>query len=280
MRARGHNHRMPHFCRCNASFFAPPRHHGRFRGQSPFQDLIPSQQLPAVSAQEFLNPGDKVTLQFVLLLQSLLFNSFLAQRTLLPFRLVGFIAPHMDESRGEERHGFRQHIFQEAKGLFFPGAEDVSDGPDPAGSYSLVNTGAGEFRISSQRGHCMGGHLDFGNDGHIPLPGILNQCFDLFLGIKAPVGSLFSRPDQRTAVPVELFPVDTPGPHLCELRVFFDLQTPSLVIDEMPVQDIHLVHGQIIHKPVQRFNGHEVAGHIDMHSAVGKSGMVGDGYRR
>ena len=36
------------------------------------------------------------------------------------------------------------------------------------------------------------------------------------------------------------------SPYFCELRIFFYFNSPALIICEMPVKNIHFIHGQIV----------------------------------
>ena len=78
----------------------------------------------------------------------------------------------------------------------------------------------------------MSGKLYFRNDRDIPIGSILNNFFNLFLREK--VGSVWSPVIlSRIFTNHGLFPLT---PDLREFWVFLDLDTPSLIIRQMPVE--------------------------------------------
>src|SRR6476620_1255514 len=66
----------------------------------------------------------------------------------------------------------------------------------------------------------------------------------------------------------------TPGANSYQLWVFFDLDTPSLVICEMPVKIIHLVQGDIINVFLDKAHGEKMPAYIQVHTPVIEPGII------
>ncbi len=96
-----HNHAVFLFGRFDSAGFSSPAHHHRIRGQSAFEDLVPADQFFAFAVQVFLNPLDKITLQFVFIFQVIFFHPFLAGLTFFPMGLGTFIGAEMKIAGGE-----------------------------------------------------------------------------------------------------------------------------------------------------------------------------------
>ena len=104
----------------------------------------------------------------------------------------------------------------------------------------------------------MPGKLYFRNNRDIPIGSILNNFFNLFLSEK--VGSVWSSIIlSRIFTNHGLFPLT---PDLREFRIFFDLDTPSLIIRQMPVEHAQLMQSQHIDKSFHLIHREEMATHI------------------
>ena len=69
-----------------------------------------------------------------------------------------------------------------------------------------------------------------------------------------------------------------PGPDLSEARVALDFDAPALVLGEVPVKAVHFVLGHQVEVAFDEFDVKKVAADVQVHSAVGKGGLVAHGH--
>src|SRR5258708_9905749 len=97
--SRGYDDVMILFGGIDASFFAPPAHHGRIRRQPTFEDLIPADDLPAFGIDVFFYPLHEIALQLILVFQPVVLDSFLAFGAGLPTVFGTFVPADMNVLR-------------------------------------------------------------------------------------------------------------------------------------------------------------------------------------
>ncbi len=114
--------------------------------------------------------------------QVFLFDLCLAFGTFFPAVFRRFIAPDMNDFRGEQFHHFVQHIFKEAVGLFISGTQNIFLN-SPLFQHFKRTSGTREMGIGRQCRQHMPRHIDLRNDGDVALPGIGDNIADLWLRI-------------------------------------------------------------------------------------------------
>ena len=110
----------------------------------------------------------------------------------------------------------------------------------------------------------------------LPFCSISNNFPYFFLGVESPIGCFLSGRRWCNLPPWHIFPVNAPRTYFCEFRVFFDLNTPAVIIGQVPVKNVHLVHGQQVDVSFDELFREKMAGDIQMHAAVGEPGMIPD----
>ena len=65
------------------------------------------------------------------ILQSFIFNSFLAKRALFPACLGTFVSPDVNILTGEKAYYFRKYILQKIESLLLPGTINITDNSPP-----------------------------------------------------------------------------------------------------------------------------------------------------
>ena len=65
-------------------------------------------------------------------------------------------------------------------------------------------------------------------------------------------------------------------PDLGQFRIFLDLDAPSLVVCQVPVETVHVVQGEHIDELLDRVGREEMAGNIEVHTAIGETRIVVD----
>src|SRR5699024_2923269 len=146
----------------------------------------------------------------------------------------------MDILAWEKLHHFTQHIFQEIKGVFTGTINAVIAGT-PSGPYIFIfNLLASQFGISGNGCGRMARRFNLRDHGYKSLFGIVNDLFNLLLGIKSAgsvmiiIAAVIQANHRRIS----------PGTDLSQFWILLDLNTPSLVASQMPVEPVHLIHGQ------------------------------------
>ena len=120
----------------------------------------------------------------------------------------------------------------------------------------------------------MSWEVDFRNDGDMTVSGIFYQVFELFLGVKSAVTYGVERhglADKRTRAPSTDF---------SEIRVFFYLDSPALVVGKVEVEAVEVMQRHRVDVNLHRVDGEEVTAHVEMHPAVSKTGPIVDNASR
>ena len=267
----GHDDIVPGFCCGQAAIGAAPGHDGRTGGETALKDLIPADQPAAFGGKELLKAMVEPCLEFRLVLETLGLDSCLAFWTLFPAVARGLVPADMDESPGKEFADFGQNILRKGDCGVVARAEDVGL-HTPAGAHLERSAGAGEFRVGRKGGAEMARDLDLRHQRHMPGPGVGHNVPDFLLCVKErPVGLAIP------LIPVPwLWRLRPPGSDLREARVFFDLQTPSLIIGEVELQAVELVVRHDVHEAFDVFRRQKVTGRIEEQAPPGESWLVPD----
>ena len=198
----------------------------------------------------------------------------LAVRTRFPAAFGTLVAADVDQFRGKEVEHFRKHLLDEFECRLLAGAVNVV-ADSPVGPYGVGTSRASEPRIGGQRRQSVSGHFDLGNHFDMTLGGVAHDFADVVLRVEAAV---------RLAV-VHAFPVFVVasdegfaafGADLRQPGIFPDLDAPSLVVGQMPVEFIDLVQGEDVDVGLDVLHREEVAAYVEHGSAVGEHGFVAD----
>ena len=135
----------------------------------------------------------------------------------------------MDIFGWEQIDHFGQYILQEFHRFGITGTDHIF-GDTPLLPYIVRTACATQFRVSSQCRLLVSGKVDFGNDRDKTFFGVSNDVADFVLSIEAAVrlAVVFAgvMPDHG------LFAL---GADFRQFRIFLDLDTPSLVVCQMPM---------------------------------------------
>ncbi len=191
-----------------------------------------------------------------------IFDTLLAKRTGFPTVLRTFVATYMEIFTREEWSNFGNHILKEFEDIVFACAQhDRFNAPSNTRCNCLAC--ARQFRISRDGSTFMTRHFDFRNDGDVTSRSVFDNILDLLLCVEATVSGTFAIHTCRT--------------DLCQLRIFLDLDTPALIICQMPMQTIDLEHSQYINLFLDVIDGYEMAADIDHHTTPFEARFVFDG---
>ncbi len=117
-------------------------------------------------------------------------------------------------------------------------------------------------------------HLYLRNNHHLPFCCIFHDFSDIILGIKTAISGFFTGFRRGYLAPWLIFTVHTPGTNTGKFGVFFDFNPPAVIICQMPVKDIHFMHGDQVDVCFNEFFRKEMARDIEMHAPPGKAGLV------
>ena len=109
----------------------------------------------------------------------------------------------------------------------------------------------------SLEGGTVAGHVDFGDDGHTALGGVVHQLAALVLG-------------------VELSGIARHVLGGGELRIGFHFKTPGEFLGEMPMEDVHLETGEVVNFALEFIKTQERASHVVHETAHLEGGPVGE----
>jgi hypothetical protein len=105
-----------------------------------------------------------------------------------------------------------------------------------------------QLRISRHRGGRVTGHFNLGHDGDKPIGRVLDDLANVVLRIKPAVSlavilfRLLARMTHEGLL--------SPAADLRQLGIFLDLDPPSLIIGQVPMEDVHFVQGHQVQKPL------------------------------
>ncbi len=230
------------------------------------QDLIPADDGLAVLLEEVANTLHEEGLELLDVLETEHLHKVLAVLALTIHILRGLVAADVVVRRREEFEQFREHILQELESA---GSRSIEVLPDaPAGFHLIAALGeAAQLRISGNGGGAVAGDFHLRNHGHAPPAGILHDLADVVLGVESAVRNAVAYP----AVERRLL---APGTDFGEARILVDLDAPSLVLGQMPVEHILLVHCHQVDELHHLLLGEEIAPGVEQEAAVGKFRLV------
>ncbi|MPM50107.1 hypothetical protein SDC9_96842 [bioreactor metagenome] len=210
--------------------------------------------------QKFLDPSDKIALQFLFRRQIFSFHAGLAFGASFPARFRSFVTTNMNVLRREKIHHFKQDIFQKSKNRIISCTINIFKNA-PALFHFERSACTRQLRIRSQRRHRVARHFNFGNNSNIAIGSIGHHFADLLLRVKSTVNTS-----------VIFF---APGSDAGQFRIFLYFDPPALIFGQMPVKNVHFVCCKQINVPFNKVNLHKMAATVKVHSAPRKAGPVG-----
>ena len=200
---------------------------------------------------------------FIRVFQAFVSDGFLTRFTLAPPFFRHFIASDMDKCRRKQCGDFLQYIFHKRKCKIIANAHHVFVYTPHFHGHFISRAGASQLRVCRQCRLSMSRHVYFRDDSNISLGSIRNNLFYLLLSIVAPV---IVRP--------------SPGTGLSQVRILLTLDSPSLVVCQMPVEMIQAMKRQQIDIALYLRNRKEMAADIEHGSPVRKRRIILQFHRR
>ena len=191
----------------------------------------------------------------------------------MPPRLGALVSPDVYVLAREERQNFVQHAFKKDEHRVVAGAIDVVKHA-PSGGYRLLDAGAAQLRIGREGRPGMAGELNFGNHRDVARRRVGHDFAYLVLGVESAVARTV---EALIAIRADLRGI-APGSDVGKARVALDFDAPALVLGEVPVKAIHFVFGHQVEVALHEFHIKKVAADVQVHSPVGKGGLVAHGH--
>ena len=162
----------------------------------------------------------------------------IALRAGLPLLGRSFVATDMDDLRWEDVHNLREHTFYKIVNLRIAHAEHIFIHA-PIVAHLIRAASATQLGIAGQSSQHMAGHIDLGHNGDVALGSISHYVASLLLGVESAVRNAIIQVGIGAQCGAR-----THGADGSEFGESLDLYSPSLVVGKMPVESVHIVHGQ------------------------------------
>ena len=192
-----------------------------------------------------------------------------AAGTIPPIADADLVAADMEVFRRKKSGKLLQNVAQHFEILFATGAKRFPHLLRPVGN--RTGRPAERFRINRRKRLAVSGQVDLRDDLHVAERGVIHDLANVLLRIEPAVAFVprAVRGRQRLAGPA-------PGSPGREFRIFLDLDTPAVVVGQVPVQRIELMtrhpvdiphHGRLVRK---------VTGHVEHNAPVSETGRILD----
>ena len=194
---------------------------------------------------------------------------------MLPSDAGTLISADVDVAAGEDIAHLREHLLEELHGAWITGTQHIV-GHSPYGPNLIGTARASQFGIYAQGCHHVPREVYLGDDVDVAFCGIPHDVAHLLLGVVA------ASPVLRVVVEIAVLAVTVATYHRLladaglgsQFRHGFHLEAPSLVVGDVPVELVDAVQGQYVDEGLDVFGIEEVAGHIQVLSAVRKASLV------
>ena len=276
VRRGNHNHIVTQLGSLDTTLVATPRHHRSIGTNLTFENLVPTHYAATLLGEELLDAGHHVALQIVLsrvlvvVLQAQLFDLRLASGASAPTCLRALVATDVDQLRGEQFDKLLENTLQQVENLIVTSAEHlVRD--TPTRPNLIRTTRATQLGIGCQSRHHMTRQVDLGNDLNGICGCILNDLTNLILSVVATVrNTIISTPILAN------YRMLTHRANLGQLGEALDLDTPALIVREVPMQAVELMHRHNVDVALDLLNREEVARNVEVHTTIAKTRSVLD----
>ena len=239
------------------------------------QDFIPPHHPAPPLSQHAGNPIRKHDLKVGKSLNAL----FLHERFNVGHAFPVLFVPHLvtadvNDTSGKEGSQLCHDVSQELVGTFAGGIKRRSV-IETHGHFRERPGGQFQLRIGNDGGGGMARNIYFRNNRYVPVGRIPDNAPDLFLRIKTFMGPAFI-----LAAPPRLYlRISSLASHGCQFGIFFNLDAPSGIIRQMPVQDIHFQEPHLVNQPLHLLLSKKMPCFIQHEGSPGKTGIIQYGKR-
>ena len=176
----------------------------------------------------------------------------------------------------KEGHHLVHHIVEESDDAVVAGTEYGTRWPvgselDGVGG---VVAGASQVGIGLEDGAAVARNVNFGYYLDVAFGGEGHHFGYLLLGVVAAVGALLARTGGVGLAPGLVVAVHTPRAHIVEQRILGNLDAPSVVVGEVPMELVHLELSHQLQMLLDLRYGEEMTRHVEMGASPGETGVV------
>ncbi len=272
IRRRSHNDVIAQFRSFNTSFCTSPGHHCSGFGDSALQYLVPAYDFASFAVEIILYSAYEIALEFLFILETVVFDALLAGRTFFPFGFACFVSSYVYVFAWEDAAHFVKHVLQELESLFPSGAEQICV-DSPSGPYLVVVVFAktSQPRITCEGRLRVSGHLYFRDDRYATLCGIFDYLLGFFLRV---ITSVRDAVIAYVGVERSYEGFLAYGTGFREFGIFLYLQSPALVVRKVPVEGVYLVKCKNVDIILDLLNIEEMPAYIQMRSSIRECRIV------
>jgi hypothetical protein len=232
---------------------AEPRH----------DNFVPADQSLALREQHPLDAADEPALQRFRVGQVLTAHDFLRERAFAPASLRHFVAADVDVTPWKKCGHFGEHVVNECE-RFLARTEYIHFNA-PSGPHLEWTRRAGERGVGSQRRFRVARHFDLGENGHVSPRRIRDHVANLLLRIEAAMRHAIAHVRIEVLRDHRLLAT---AANFGQTRIVVDLDAPTLIVREVPVERVQLVPRQQVDVALHELDGHEMPGDIEVHPAI------------
>ena len=191
-------------------------------------------------------------------------------RAFLPADLRTFVSADVDVFGREKFHHLCQDSLDEFKCAFLAHTKDII-GNAPTAPDFVWSSGTAVFRIGGKGGKHVARKVDFRDDGDSFGSGIAHYLANLILRVESSVSSIFVALPRIEMAYQGLVPISS---HFGQLGIALYLDSPSLIVSEMPVQGVHLMHHHHIDVALDFSQVEEMTCRVEVKSAIREARLV------
>ena len=190
--------------------------------------------------------------------------------TLLPAHLGALVTANVNILIGENGHNLVQDILAELNSLVVARTKEVlrhtPDGPHIVGTARATKLG-----IGGEGCNHMSWHINLGNDVDVSLTRILHHLAQLLLRVVHTLAVGLAVPHATVATNDRLF---ASGANGGEQGVLLNLDPPTLVIYQVPVEGVDVVQGENVDIFFDKLHILEMACNIEVHTSVAEARII------
>ena len=176
----------------------------------------------------------------------------------------------MDDLRGEDIHNLREHILHKLIDLRIAHTEHILI-DTPIVSHLIGATRAAQLWIAGEGSKHVAWHINLRYYGNMACCSISHNLTCLSLCVIATIGNLIVNVAVGTDNGTRAMRA-----HLHQFRPFLDLDAPTLIVGNMPMEDVHVMQGQQVDELLHELHREEMTGTVKVHASPRETWCIGD----
>ena len=214
-------------------------------------------------------------LQFTNAIEVIVLDAFLTKGIFLPSVGGTFVTTKVDVASREYFRHIVEHCLEEVDDFI---VTDVQHVFGDTGSHTNIVGAirvAAQLWIGSKRSHHVSRHVDFGDDFDVSFGSISHNLAQVVEGV-VHATTIFRVVKELWVSTIAHKRTLTTASHLGELGIFGNLDAPTLVVGQVPVQTVHFVERHDVEDALHLIFVEEVTSNVEHISAIRQEGFVLD----